>query len=150
MIPDADENIKFRNEIWDNEIEHNREPEWLDEVKQEIGHLNQEDLKISKEDIRKQCKKILNWKATGLDEVKGYWIKRITSCHQRIAEQLDEILNDRAEVPQWMTCSRTVLCLKDQSRGNAVDNFRPMSRLPCMWKLMTGMIVQSMYFSGNE
>ena len=101
VIPDADESIKFWSEIWDNEIEHNREPEWLDEVKQKTGHLNQEDLKINEEDIKKQCKKISNWKAPGLDEVEGYWIKRITSCHQRIAEQLDEILNDRAKVPKW-------------------------------------------------
>ena len=49
MIPDADENIKFWSEISDNEIEHNREPEWLDEVKQEIGHLNQVDLTINEE-----------------------------------------------------------------------------------------------------
>ena len=100
MIPDADESIKFWSEIWNNKIEHNREPEWFDEVKQEIGHFNQEELKINEEDIRKQCKKIPNWKAPGLDGVEGYWIKRITSCHQRIAEQLDEILNDRADLPQ--------------------------------------------------
>ena len=43
------------------------------------------------------------------------------------------------------TCSRTVLCLKDQSRGNAVDSFRPISCLPLTWKLMTGMIAESVY-----
>ena len=52
---------------------------------------------------------------------------------------------DRVDLPQWMTCSRTVLCLKDQSRGNAADNFRPISCLPLMWKLMTGMIAENMY-----
>ena len=29
---------------------------WLNEIKQGIGHLNQENLKINKEDITKQCK----------------------------------------------------------------------------------------------
>ena len=53
VIPDADESIKFWREIRDNEIEHNREPEWSDKVKQQIGHLNQEDLKVNEEDIRK-------------------------------------------------------------------------------------------------
>ena len=77
--------------------------------------------------------------------VQGYWIEKITSCHQRFAEQLDEILNDKAELPQWMTCGRTVLCLKDPSRHNAVDNFRPISCLPLMWKLITGVIAESMY-----
>ncbi|CAB4019720.1 Hypothetical predicted protein [Paramuricea clavata] len=116
VIPDADESIKFWSEIWDNGIEHNKDSEWLHEMKQGIGYLNQNDLKINKEDITKQ-----------------------------IAEQLDEILNGKAELPQWITYGRTVLCLKDPSRGNAVDNFRPISCLPLMWKLMTGVIAESMY-----
>ena len=85
VIPDADESIKFWSGIWDNETEHNNEAEWLNEIKQGIGDLNQENLKINKQDITKQCKKIPNWKAPGLDGVQGYWIKKITSCHQRIA-----------------------------------------------------------------
>ena len=81
VMPDPDESMKFWNEIWENEIGHNRESELLDEVKQEIGHLNQHDFKINEEDTRKQCKKIPSWKAPGLNGVGGYWIKRITSCH---------------------------------------------------------------------
>ncbi|CAB4013007.1 reverse transcriptase [Paramuricea clavata] len=62
-----------------------------------------------------------------------------------IAEQLDEILNGKAELPQWITYGRTVLCLKDPSRGNTVDNFRPISCLRLMWKLMTGLTAEGMY-----
>ena len=65
MIQDADESIKFWSGIWDNETEHNNEAEWLNEIKQGIGHLNQKNLKLNKEDITKQCKKIPNWKAPG-------------------------------------------------------------------------------------
>ena len=39
-----------------------------------------------------------------------------------------------------MTLVKTVLCQKDPSKGNAVDNCRPISCLPLMWKLMTGSI----------
>ena len=35
--------------------------------------------------------------------------------------------------------------LKDPSKGNAVDNYRPISCLPLMWKLMTGTIAESIY-----
>ena len=92
-------------------IEHN-EAEWLNEIKQGIGHLNQENLKINKEDITKQCKKIPNWKAAGLDGVQAYWIKKITSCHQRIAEQLDEILNYKAELPPMDDMRKDSVVLK--------------------------------------
>ena len=37
-----------------------------------------------------------------------------------------------------MTEGQTVLCQKDPSKENAVDNYRPISCLPFMWKLITG------------
>lgn len=33
----------------------------------------------------------------------------------------------------------------DPSKGVAVDNFRPISCLPLMWKLLTGVIAEVMY-----
>ena len=44
-----------------------------------------------------------------------------------------------------------MLCLKDSGKGNAVHNFRPISCLPLMRKLMTGITAESMYtFMDNE
>ena len=40
---------------------------------------------------------------------------------------------------------KTVLCQKDPSKENAVDDYRPISSLPLMWKLMTGTITESIY-----
>ena len=44
-----------------------------------------------------------------------------------------------------MTVGKTVLCQKNPSKRNAVDNYRPISCLPLMWKLMTGTIAESIY-----
>ena len=44
-----------------------------------------------------------------------------------------------------MTTGKTILCQKDPGKGNAVDNYRPISCLPLMWKLMTGIIANSVY-----
>ena len=44
-----------------------------------------------------------------------------------------------------MILGKTVLCQKDPSKGNAVDNYRPISCLPLMWKFMTGTIAESIY-----
>ena len=60
-------------------------------------------------------------------------MKKLRALHERIAEQLNNILNREEE------------CLKDHSTGNAVDNFRPISCLPIMWKLMTGVIAVVTY-----
>ena len=51
----------------------------------------------------------------------------------------------RVTIPVWVTTGRAVLCQKGQERGSAVDNYRPISCLPLTWKLMAGIIADSMY-----
>ena len=65
---------------------------------------------------------------------------------------MNDLINNRVTIPVWMTTGRTVLCQKDQERRSAVDNYRPISCLPLAWKLMTGIIADSMYefFVGND
>ena len=55
------------------------------------------------------------------------------------------MINNRMPVPSLMTCGRLVLCQKDHLKGNAVDNCRPIPCLPLMWKLLTGVIAESIY-----
>ena len=38
-----------------------------------------------------------------------------------------------------------MLCQKDPGKGNAEDNYRPISSLSLMWKLMTGIIANIVY-----
>ena len=49
------------------------------------------------------------------------------------------------DLPEWMTHGRTVLCQKDPRKDNAGDNYRPITCLPLMWKLLTGVIAEEMY-----
>ena len=86
-----------------------------------------------------------NWKAPGRDKVQGFWIKSMTNLHERIAEQLNKILIGENKLPAWMTYGHTILCQKDVSKGNAVENYRPITCLPLMWKLLTGVIAEDMY-----
>ena len=143
--PDAQQSTAFWKDIWGNEKHHNKNAEWLNDLKVEQQGKQQENIEITENLIRQQCKKIPNWKSPGPDGVQGYWIKKRTSLHGRIACQMDDMINNRIPVPSWMTQGRTVLCQKDHSKGNAVDNYRPISCLPLMWKLLTGVIAESMY-----
>ena len=83
--------------------------------------------------------------------MQSFWIKYLTSCYQRIAHQMEEILNDEDERPEWMTSGRTVLCVKDPAKGNVAENSRPITCLPLMRKLMTGIIAESIhgFLAGN-
>ena len=51
---------------------------------------------------------------------------------------MDDMISNWMDIPKWMTTGKTILCQKDPDKGNAVDNYRPISCLPLMWKLMTG------------
>ena len=85
-----------------------------------------------------------NWKASGPDLVHGYWLREFTKLHGSISMQLDECMTT-GKVPSWMTKGRTCLMLKDKSKGNIVSNYRPITCLPLMWKLLTGIIAEEIY-----
>ena len=78
---------------------------------------------ITKVMVYKQSRKIPNWKAPGRDGVQSFWIKKLTNLHERTAFQLNKILSGNQQLPDWLTCGRTVLCQKDRTKGNAVDNY---------------------------
>ena len=51
------------------------------------------------------------------DRVQGFWLKKLTSLHDRIAEQLDDVLNGRKVIAEWMTLSKKKMCLKTLGMG---------------------------------
>ena len=93
----------------------------------------------------KQYRKMPNWKAPEKDGVQGYWIKNLSNLHEHIAIQMNKILMGEGSPPAWMTYFHTVHCQKDLRKGNALENYRPITCLSLMWKLLTGMIAEETY-----
>ena len=112
--------------------ELNQEAEWLKDLKtwleKEIQCL--ERVIINGEKVRDQCRKMPNWKAPGKDGVQGYWLKNLTNLHNRIAGHMYSILMGEDTLPAWMTHGRTELCQKYPKKGNAAENYRPITCLP--------------------
>ena len=75
----------------------------------------------------------------------GFWVKKLTSLHGRIAHQLNEILNGTEQLPEWLTYGRTVLWQKDITKGTTVENYRAISCLPIMWELFTASMSDYLY-----
>ena len=48
-------------------------------------------------------------------------------------------------MPSWLTEGRTALLWKDKSKGNIASNYRPITCLPLMWKLLSGVIADQIY-----
>ena len=143
--PNAEKSKQFWSNIWGNEKECERNAERLRELRAERDNMKQNDINITTEMINEQVKKIPNWKSPGPDGVQGYCLKKLTALYECIAKRMDNTISSPEDIPKWMTLSKTLLCQKDPSKGNAADNYRPMSCLPVMWKLMTETIAESIY-----
>ena len=85
-----------------------------------------------------------NGKSPGPDLVQGFWLKNFSSLHGRVRLRLKECL-DSGFVPSWFTKARTSLLRKDKSEGNLASNYRPITCLPLMYKLLTGVIADQIY-----
>ena len=70
IIPDAEESKSFRNGIWEVEKEPNSG--LVEGLEGERDYDQQEALEISEVMVKKQCKKIPNWKAPDWDGVQGF------------------------------------------------------------------------------
>ena len=145
VVPDAEESTRFWSNIWDKPVKHKEDPKWLRNVDEELKGLGVPDnIHIEVTKLKKQVRKIPNRKSPGPDGVQGYCIKNLSNLHGNIALQLDRCLQEN-NMLSWMVTGKTLLCVKELEKGNAVANFRPITRLPLLWKLLTGILAEELY-----
>ena len=144
VVPDAEESTLFRSDIWEKPVKHKESPEWFRNVEEDLTGLGvQDNIHTEVTKLKKQLRKMPNWKSPGPDGVQGYWIKNLNNLHGNIGLQLDRCLQEN-KVPSWMVTGKTLLCVKKLEKGNAVENFRPITCLPVLWKLLTGIIAEEL------
>ena len=91
-------------------------------------------------------KKISNRKTPGHDGIYGFWFKKFTSIHDRLSLEMNGCLQG-AHVPEWMTKGKTALIQKEPSKGTAPNNYKPVTCLPMMWKILTAQMRKEIYYS---
>ena len=69
------------------------------DLKEEMMKLEQQNVVINEDNVKKQCSKMPNWKTPGHDCLQGFWIKRLDKMYERIATQLNEMLEETKEIP---------------------------------------------------
>ena len=137
--PDTRENRTILDENMATE-NHNEKAEWINCMTREVEGLEEGlTAEIHIELLKKTLKKISNWKTPGHDGIHGFWFKKFTSIHDRLALEMNRCLQDE-QVPEWRTKGKTTLIQKDPSKGTAPNNYRPITCLPMMWKTLTAQI----------
>ena len=150
--PDPEEATAFWKGIWSTAHEHRSSAEWIRSTSATFKDFKQqEDMRITPEIFKRVLGRMRPWKAPGPDAVQVYWVKRFSALHPRICQQLDEVLGT-GTAAKWMTTGRTVLVPKDPVKGNVPSNYRPITCLPIMWKLLTGIVTEgiSTFLTANN
>ena len=107
---------------------------------------NNNNNKIHIDLLKTTLKRISNWKAPGHDGIHGFWFKKFTFIHGRLALEMNRCLQ-AARVPEWITKGKTTLIQKDPNKGTAPNNYRAITCLPMMWKILTAQIREKIYYS---
>ena len=93
--------------------------------------------------VQKALKKMKYWKAAGKDGVQGFRLKNVTSIHARLTKQLQSALD--GNIPDRITIGKTSLILKNPDEPTKESNYRPITCLPTIWKLLTSIIADQIY-----
>ena len=127
---DDDEGREFwRKKIWGINKVH-KDDEWLSNIKSELWDLDhEEDIIISRKDLKKILQKLPHWKALGKDGLQEYWTKAFNSLQDQLLNFLNLCLQS-ALIPDWMIWGKTVLVQKDLSKGITTSNYQPITCLP--------------------
>ena len=143
--PDKEACLNFWKSIWEEEVQHNEDAAWIPSVREELGKADEQpSFVITEALVKNRVRKMANWSSPGIDGLNAYWLKHFSSLHESIASHLMSCLTASA-LPEWMTTGRTYLLLKDPAKGPLPSNYRPITCLPVMWKLFSGLISDSIY-----
>ncbi|XP_051906082.1 uncharacterized protein LOC127590686 [Hippocampus zosterae] len=117
------ETERYCKGIWEKAVAHNGSAQWLVTLREEHSNLpEQNPVTITVADIQERVSDMKNWTAPG----HTYWLKKLTALHERLAVQMNQLLRDGTH-PEWLTEGRTILIMKDPSKGAVPSNYRPIT-----------------------
>ena len=125
---------------------HNENAEWIKNITRELEGLEEGTKTEIHIDLPKTTlERIPNWKTPGHDGIHGFWFRKFTSIHGRLAVEMNRCIQG-AHVPKWMTKGTSTLIQKDSSERIASNHYRPIICLPMMWKILTSKIREKIYY----
>ena len=96
--------------------------------------------------ILRRTLKVSNWKTPAYDRIHGFWFKKFTTIQDRQVLEMNRCPQE-AHVPEWMTKRKVTLSQKDLHKETAPNNYRPITCLPMMLKILTAQIREEIYGS---
>ena len=137
--------MKHLNTNLEQNVEHIESAAWINEVKESASdRRKQEDTITDPVKVRQELGKPPKWKACGPDKVLEFWIQEFTNIYEKIIAHLNKPL-ENGKTPEGTTKGRASLILKDTKKGNETWNLWPITCLPIMCKVFTGILAGQVY-----
>ena len=139
-IPKENEIHSFWSGIWGKKSEINVDSEWHNNLRMEYcKNVSSKTYSITPETIDIVLGKTPNNRAPGTDHIVGYWLKRCSSLHEELRQQMILLMEGQEIMPPWLATCRTILIPKN-SATHMPNNYRPIACQNSMYKLYTGIL----------
>jgi len=130
----------FWRKIYGKKVQHNGELGWIKNQYQQNPSM--EWSPICAKDVAESLRTKLNWKAPGRDQIRNFWLKQLTTTHRHIAAIFNKLIEED-KIPEWLTAGVKFLIPNNENTENP-KNYRPVTCLPTMYKLITSVISRPM------
>jgi len=97
---------------------------------------------ICAKDVSEALRTTLTWKVNGRDQISNFWLKQLTAPHRHIDTIFNKLIEE-VQISDWLTAGVTFLTPKNGNTENP-KNYRPVTCLPTMHKLITSVINRRM------
>lgn len=148
QLPTQDQVEDFWGGLWSTPAVFNQGA-WYrrqcEEFGQELEH--QENPVASLEQVKNRLRRLPLWRAPGPDRIQGFWWKSLSMLHEPLTLAIGSLLNSDADVriPEWLVTGRTVLLPKTPLPSADPRDYRPITCLPVLYKIITAVVSDLMW-----
>jgi hypothetical protein len=130
----------FWRAICGEKVQHDEEANWIKNQRQQNPCM--EWSPISETEVTIALRTTLNWKTPVRDQIPDFWLKYLTATHKYLATLFNRIIEE-GQTPEWLTAGVTLLIPKNEN-PETPKNYRPITCLPTIYKLITSIISKRM------
>lgn len=131
--------------LWEKEVAHNQKAAWISREEERTRRVPfMEFQSVTIQSLRSILNDLPNWKAAGPDQVTNFWLKKLDSLHQHLAQNINKAINQPEECPPWLTQGLTILIPKKDNPA-LPSEYRPITCLSVFYKLITSLISRQIY-----
>ena len=142
------EALEYWQEIWSKREDAKDHKQLIETLKDDYIDININDIDINDDKIKRiideALKKLPNWRASGPEKVYNFFIKKITSLHNKLKNAITEAVKNPETIDESFYTGTTYL-LPKKDNASQPEETRPITCLPNIIKLINKVNTELVY-----